>query len=118
SHGNAGAYGHAGGYGNPVQGLYRCPNVRTEEVAVRTNTGPAKAFRAPGTAEGAVPLECALDELATALDLDPLELRLRNDAERDQPLDRPYSSEARHGAYRLAAEASGWREPGARPAPR
>ena len=51
----------------PYQRLYRCPNVRTEQQPVYTNTGPAVAFRAPGHVEGAFALESAMDELARAL---------------------------------------------------
>src|SRR5206468_10493488 len=79
-----GAY-MVGGEGSDVSGtyqrLYRCPNLRTEQAGVYTNTGPAVAFRAPGYVEGAFALESALDELAEALEMDPLDLRLRNYAE-------------------------------------
>ena len=71
----AGAY-LVGGEGSNVSGtyqrLYRCANMRTEQVPVYTNTGPAVAFRAPGYVEGAFALESALDELARGLPLDPL----------------------------------------------
>src|SRR5947208_3702433 len=91
--------------------LYRCPNLRTEQIPVYTNTGPAVAFRAPGFVEGAFALESALDGLARELDLDPLELRLRNYAAEDQTKGRPYSSpEALRRCYERAAEAFGWRE--------
>ena len=89
-----GAY-RTGGEAQDVSGiyqtLYRCPNVRTERVAVYTNTGPAVAFRGPGHVEGAFALEQAMDELAGALEIDPVELRRRNYTERDQLEDKPYS---------------------------
>jgi xanthine dehydrogenase YagR molybdenum-binding subunit len=90
-----GAY-RPGGEGSDVIGtyqtLYRCPNVRAEQVAVRTNTGPAVAFRAPGYAEANFALESAMDELARELGMDPVELRLRNYAAEDQVKGKPYTS--------------------------
>jgi CO/xanthine dehydrogenase Mo-binding subunit len=76
-----GAYmvgGEASNVSGPYQRLYRCRNARTEQRGVYTNTGPAVAFRAPGSVEGAFALESAMDERARALQLDPLDLRLRN----------------------------------------
>jgi xanthine dehydrogenase YagR molybdenum-binding subunit len=91
----AGAY-TAGGEESDVIGtyqtLYRCPNVRAEQTAVRTNTGPAIAFRAPGYAEAAFALESAMDQLARELKMDPIELRLRNYTESDQQENKPYTS--------------------------
>lgn len=109
-----GAY-QVGGEASDVSGiyqtLYRCANVRTEQVAVYTNTGPAVAFRAPGYVEGAFALESAMDELAEALGLDPIELRLRNYAEQDQQEDKPYTSpESLRRCYERIAETVGWHE--------
>jgi CO/xanthine dehydrogenase Mo-binding subunit len=108
-----GAYmvgGEGSNVSGPYQRLYRCPNVRTEQTGVYTNTGPAVAFRAPGFVEGAFALESAMDELAHALRMDPLDLRLRNYADQDQLRGRPYTSPdgLRH-CYDRAAEAFGWR---------
>lgn len=90
-----GAY-QVGGEASDVSGiyqlLYRCANVHTEQIAVYTNSGPAVAFRAPGYVEGAFALESAIDELARALQIDPIELRLRNHVDHDQQEDKPYSS--------------------------
>jgi xanthine dehydrogenase YagR molybdenum-binding subunit len=91
----AGAY-TAGGEESDVIGtyqtLYRCPNVRAEQTSVRTNTGPAIAFRAPGYAEATFALESAMDQLARELKMDPIELRLRNYTEQDQQEGKPYTS--------------------------
>ncbi len=92
----------------PEKELYACPNVRAESVSAYTHTGPAAAFRAPGFVEGTVTLECAMDALAGAVCVDPLELRLRNYAETDQVLDSPYSSKFLREAYTLGAQAIGW----------
>jgi CO/xanthine dehydrogenase Mo-binding subunit len=108
-----GAYmvgGEASNVSGPYQRLYRCPNVRTEQRGVHTNTGPAVAFRAPGFVEGAFALESAMDELARALRIDPLDLRLRTYADDDQIRGRPYTTpqSLRHCCER-ASEAFGWR---------
>ena len=86
----------------PAQMLYACENVRTREVGVRTNSPPMDAFRAPGYVEGTFGLECALDELAAKLDLDPLEVRRRNHADHDPMDDRPFSAKQLMECYRRA----------------
>ena len=88
--------------------LYRCPNVRSAETFVFTNTAPMSSFRAPGSVEGAFGLECAMDALARELDMDPLELRRRNYATHDQDKRRPYSGKHLDECYRLGAERFGW----------
>jgi len=107
-----GAY-QVGGEASDVSGmyqtLYRCPNVQTDQKAVYTNTGPAVAFRAPGHVEAAFALEQAMDELARALNMDPIELRLRNYAEDDQKKGKPYTApEALRLCYTQARETFGW----------
>ncbi len=92
----------------PPKELYACPNVRTETASVFTHTGPAAAFRAPGYVEGTVGLECAVEALADRLGMDPLEVRLRNHAEEDQVLGRPYSSKHLREAYQLGGRSIGW----------
>jgi len=86
----------------PVQMLYGCDNVRTVEYGVRLNSPPMDAFRAPGFVEGTFGLECALDELAAKLDLDPLELRRRNHADRDPMDERPFSGKELMECYSRA----------------
>jgi len=65
-------------------------------------------MRAPGVATGLFALECAMDELAVALDMDPLELRLANYAERNEEDDLPWSSKELRACYRMGAERFGW----------
>ena len=78
--GSGGAYS-AGGTGGvnwlPLD-LYRCPNVNTVSTNVFMHAGPERAFRAPGHPQGAWALEQAMDTLAAALGMDPVELRLKN----------------------------------------
>lgn len=90
--------------------LYRCPNVRTAETFVFTNMGAMASFRAPGHVEGAFGLESAMDAVARTLDLDPLEVRRRNYAERDQDKDRPYSAKNLDRCYAEGSERFGWHE--------
>ncbi|HSF31997.1 MAG TPA: xanthine dehydrogenase family protein molybdopterin-binding subunit [Candidatus Tectomicrobia bacterium] len=108
-----GAYmvgGEASNVSGPYQRLYRCPNVHTEQRGVYTNTGPAVAFRAPGFVEGAFALESAMDELARALGIDPLDLRLQNYADHDQLHRRPYTTpDSLRRCYERASEVFGWR---------
>jgi xanthine dehydrogenase YagR molybdenum-binding subunit len=88
--------------GGPMRMLYACENVKTVEYGAKLNTPPMKAFRAPGFVEGTFGLECLIDELAAKLDLDPLELRRRNYADRDTLDERPFSSKNLLECYRRA----------------
>jgi xanthine dehydrogenase YagR molybdenum-binding subunit len=72
------------------------------------NTGPMASFRAPGSVEGAFGLERAMDVVATELRMDPLELRRRNYARRDQDKKRAYSDKRLDDCYTAGAERFGW----------
>ncbi|MGQ0539882.1 MAG: xanthine dehydrogenase family protein molybdopterin-binding subunit, partial [Gemmatimonadaceae bacterium] len=105
------AIGAGGWDGGPAQiyhQLYSCPNVRTTERFVFTNSQPMRAFRGPGYTEGAFGLERAMDTLALELGIDPLELRLCNFAERDERKQRPYSSNQLRRCYAEGAARFGW----------
>ena len=65
-------------------------------------------MRAPGAATGVYALESAMDELAVALKIDPLELRLKCYSDRDQNDDVPYTSKNLRECYRQGAAAFGW----------
>ena len=88
--------------------LYSCPNVITSHRLVRVDAPTPTFMRAPGEATGTYALECAMDELAYAVGLDPLELRLRNYAASDEHEHKPWSSKALRECYRAAAERFGW----------
>ncbi|MBI4279411.1 MAG: xanthine dehydrogenase family protein molybdopterin-binding subunit [Armatimonadetes bacterium] len=94
--------------GGPAKELFRCPNVRTEVYTVYTHTGTAAAFRAPGFTEGTFALESLLDALAEKLNVDPLELRVRNHVGHDQVLNRQYTAKHLLECYRAGAAAMGW----------
>jgi CO/xanthine dehydrogenase Mo-binding subunit/aerobic-type carbon monoxide dehydrogenase small subunit (CoxS/CutS family) len=79
---NTGAYGNHGGEtlfaGGAAVALYRCPNKKFDAYAVYTNNVPSGALRGYGMTQPAYAVESAIDELAVALGMDPLELRRRN----------------------------------------
>jgi CO/xanthine dehydrogenase Mo-binding subunit len=109
------AYVTAGAYilyppavGGPVRQLYACPNVKTEQFNVFTNTGPLSAFRGPGYLEGTFALESIMDELAEKLGMDPLELRLMNYTEKNQITGQPYTTKGLKEAYERGAREFGW----------
>ncbi|MDQ6633460.1 MAG: xanthine dehydrogenase family protein molybdopterin-binding subunit, partial [Gemmatimonadota bacterium] len=92
----------------PTLMLYACPNLETEYNLVRLNVGSPTFMRAPGETTGTFALECAMDELAVALKMDPVALRLKNYADRDPESNKPWSSKALRECYALAAERFGW----------
>ncbi len=79
---NTGAYGNHGGEtlfaAGAAIGLYRCPNKKFDAWSVYTNTVPSGALRGYGMTQPAFAVECAIDELAVKLGIDPAELRRRN----------------------------------------
>lgn len=96
--------------------LYACPNQQTSHRLARLNIGTTTFMRAPGEAPGSFALECALDELAEELGIDPVELRVRNHADTDPQKQKPFSSKSLRECYRVAAERFGWAR--RNPAPR
>lgn len=96
--------------------LYSCPNLGAYARIVAMNVGTPTSMRAPGAAPGTFALESAMDELAHALHLDPIELRRRNFPATDESEKRPWSSNRILDCYRIAAERFGWSR--RNPAPR
>jgi xanthine dehydrogenase YagR molybdenum-binding subunit len=92
----------------PTRMLYSTPNNSTVQRLVRSDIGTPSYTRAPGEAPGTFALEVAMDELAYKLGLDPLELRLKNYAERDENKDLPWSGKSLRECYRQGAERFGW----------
>ncbi|WP_395664458.1 xanthine dehydrogenase family protein molybdopterin-binding subunit [Methylocella sp.] len=95
--------------------LYECPNALMTYRLAKLDAATPCDMRAPGAATGLFALESAMDELAHAARLDPLELRLRNYAERDLNEDRPYTSKALRQCYDEGAKAFGWSRRGFEP---
>jgi xanthine dehydrogenase YagR molybdenum-binding subunit len=88
--------------------LYKCGNARYGHKLARLDLPTSCDMRAPSAATGVYALESAMDEIASALKLDPLELRLRCYSDRDQHEGKPYASKALRECYRQGAEVFGW----------
>jgi xanthine dehydrogenase YagR molybdenum-binding subunit len=93
---------------NASRFLHSCPNVYTRHRLARMNVHTPTYMRAPGEASGIFALESAMDELAVTLNIDPIELRLRNEPEQDEFKTLPFSSRSTRECYRVGAERFGW----------
>ena len=98
--------------------LYATLNCQTSHRLVRLNLPAPGTMRAPGEAPGLLAYEAAFDELAHALAIDPIELRLRNEPQRDPESGRPFSTRNLVSCLREGAAQFGWKQraptPGAR----
>ena len=88
--------------------LYRCANTKFAYKLVKLDLQTPIDMRAPGGSTGMYALECALDELAVELQMDPVELRLKNYSDKDQEEDLPFSSKELRACYQQGAERFGW----------
>ncbi|WP_085677380.1 MULTISPECIES: xanthine dehydrogenase family protein molybdopterin-binding subunit [unclassified Pseudomonas] len=88
--------------------LYRCDNVALSYRLTPLDVFTPLDMRAPGAASGVLALECAMDELACAAKLDPLELRRVNFADRNGNEGKPYSSKELLACYDQGARRFGW----------
>ncbi len=94
--------------GGVTHTLYASPAIVTTSDAVRLDTGTPMFMRAPGEASGSIALEGAIDEMAAACGMDPLEFRLRNYAEVEPTTGKPFSSKALRECYAQGAARFGW----------
>ncbi|MES2261370.1 MAG: xanthine dehydrogenase family protein molybdopterin-binding subunit [Pseudomonadota bacterium] len=88
--------------------LYSSDSLATTQRLATMNLGVPTYMRAPGESSGSFALESALDELAYALKMDPVQLRLQNYAEQDPEKNLPWSSKSLRECYRVGAERFGW----------
>jgi xanthine dehydrogenase YagR molybdenum-binding subunit len=88
--------------------LYKCENVDLTYRLAKLDTSTPGDMRAPGAPTGLFALESAMDELAAASGIDPVELRLRNYTDQDANEGKPLTSKALREAYRAGAERFGW----------
>jgi xanthine dehydrogenase YagR molybdenum-binding subunit len=102
-------------YVNWSSRLYTCKNAALGTSFVKLDQNTPSDMRGPGGTEGMFAIECAMDELAYAAKIDPLELRLINYSDRDQIEDLPYGSKALRDCYRQGAERFGWSKRNAEP---
>lgn len=95
--------------------LYAAPAIRTRLTAVPLDILPPYSMRAPGAAPGSFALESAMDELAERLEMDPLELRLRNEPVVGPVSGLPFSSRNLVACLRQGARRFGWADRDHRP---
>jgi xanthine dehydrogenase YagR molybdenum-binding subunit len=88
--------------------LYAGPNRLTRHRQVPLDIPVASSMRAPGESVGLMALECAMDELAEKLELDPIELRIRNEPSEDPEKHIPFSSRHLIACMQEGARRFGW----------
>ncbi len=88
--------------------LYKVPNTLVTHRLIPMNFQTPFAMRAPGEATGSFALECAMDEMAYKLKMDPIEFRIKNDTQTDLSEDRPFSSRLLTECLRIGADKFGW----------
>jgi CO/xanthine dehydrogenase Mo-binding subunit len=95
-----------------VRDLYRCANVRTRSKDVLINAGPARPFRAPGHPQGAWALEQMMDALAEKINMDPVQIRLKNISLKSQAREGnpSYTSTGLRQCLERGAAEFGWQE--------
>jgi xanthine dehydrogenase YagR molybdenum-binding subunit len=88
--------------------LYDCPTFEASYELARANVMTSTFTRAPGEAPGSFAIECAMDDLAYELGIDPIQIRLLNYAEKDPSTGQPWSSKSLKQCYARGAELFGW----------
>ncbi len=99
----------------PTRHLYASETMWLRQEVVHLDVVPNTFMRAPGEAPGTYAIECAIDELAHEMGLDPIELRTRNEPDRDPAKGLPFSMRNLGEAYRVGAERFGWSRRNAAP---
>ncbi|WP_406378849.1 xanthine dehydrogenase family protein molybdopterin-binding subunit [Streptomyces sp. NBC_01618] len=102
----------------PTRIMYGSDHSRTAHRVTALDVPSPSWMRAPGETPGLYALESAMDELASALGMDPVELRLRNDPVTEPDSGRPFSSRGLAACLEKGAARFGWYERDARPAVR
>lgn len=99
----------------PTRSAYATETLRLEVKHVELDMVSNTFMRAPGEAVGTFALECAMDELAERLGIDPIELRLQNEPDKDPLTGLPFSSRRIADAWKAGAARFGWDEREATP---
>jgi len=99
----------------PARHLYKSENIWIRQEVVHLDIVPNTFMRAPGESVGTFALESAIDELAHEMGMDPIELRARNEPDKDPIKDLPFSMRNIKEAYRIGAEMFGWSKRNATP---
>lgn len=95
--------------------MYAAPNRRTTHRLARLDVPTPTIMRAPGECPGMFALESAMDEMAIACGLDPVEFRIRNEPEVDPESGRPFSTRGLVACLREGAQRFGWQQRDPRP---
>jgi xanthine dehydrogenase YagR molybdenum-binding subunit len=90
--------------------MYTAPNLRLKQDLATMNVGTPTFMRAPGENPGMWAMESAIDELAWALKIDPVELRLKNETKEHQKKNLPFSAKHFADCLRVGAEQFGWKD--------
>src|SRR5205814_2020248 len=98
--------------------LYAAPNRLTRHYITNLNVKAPEAVRGPGEMPGLLAVETAVDELAYALEIDPVALRLKNDTQVDPELGVPLNGRRLADCLREGARRFGWDQRPKRPASR
>lgn len=93
-----------------TRAMYASPNIHTEQRLARSDTNAGGFMRAPNEMQTFFGLEQAMDELAHKLDIDPVEFRRVNDANRHPVADVPFSSRSLMESYDAVSESFGWKD--------
>lgn len=116
------AWSHAARFDNylepivkPTRSLYAAPHRLTRQRLVKLDLPQADSCRSPGEAVGMPALECAMDELAHALGMDPVALRLKNEPPQDPEKHVPFSTRQLVACLREGARRFGWERRCAQP---
>jgi xanthine dehydrogenase YagR molybdenum-binding subunit len=99
----------------PGQMLYSTPNVRQAYSTVPLNVNTPIWMRGPGMATAVLAVETAMDELASELGIDPIELRLRNEPGNDESTGLPFSTRRLRECYTVGAREFSWEQRNPRP---
>jgi xanthine dehydrogenase YagR molybdenum-binding subunit len=105
-----GTGGPGGGGAPPMPYVVNIPNVRKQHVAVATNIGPARAWRAPNHPQGCLITMAALEDLAAKLNMDPLDFLLKNIKLTAPPEDPFHRADTYAEELRIGAELIGWKQ--------
>ncbi len=96
------------GCGEATPYLYSVPNLEVTSALVQRNTGTPSPMRGPGAVPGLFAMESAMDELAIALKIDPVELRLRNEPVKDEGTGQEFSSRHLKECLETGKQKFGW----------
>lgn len=105
-----GTGGPGGGGAPPMPYVVSIPNQRKQHVAIATNIGPARAWRAPNHPQGCLITMGALDDLAAKLNMDPLDFMIKNIQLTAPPNDQFHRADTYKEELLLAADLIGWKK--------